>query len=89
MGSKYLILLSLLASCTKQPVEPNATCHFVFDKIYQWFPANPTDTTYFLWMAKDTLAYPMGSPAGHYYKLQVSKTTYDTIILPRLTKYCY
>jgi len=87
---KLLLLLLFFASCTKERMnQPEATCHFVFDKIYQWFPATPNDTTYFLWMAKDTLSYPLGSPAGHYYKLQVSKTTYDTIVLPRTEKYCY
>lgn len=90
--TKLILLLLLLSSCTKErDFTPEATCDFVFDKYYQWYPATPTDTTYWLRMAKDTLMPPPPQqlPPGTFYVLQVSKVTYDTIGLPRKTRYCY
>ena len=88
--TKLILLLLLLSSCTKErDYQPDATCHFVSGKIYETWPPLHLDTTYFLWMQKDTVSYPMGSPPGHVYRLEVSKVTYDTIVYPRTTKYCY
>ncbi len=82
-----IAVLSCLPSCTKENIQQEATCDFIFDKYYQWYPATPTDTTYFFRMAKDTM--PGIQPPGTFYVLQVSKSVYQTITLPRLTRYCY
>ncbi len=84
---KIILLLLFFASCTKENIEPDATCGFVFEKYYQWYPATPTDTMWMFRMAKDTLVYPMGSPPNHYWIKQVDKPTWN--ITATITRYCY
>lgn len=84
-----LLLLSvLLFSCVKE-VDKTQTCGWVFDKYFQSPAGDSTATnrTYWLWLANDTLS----NAPNNRYKIQVSKPTFDTMLVgqPYPQQYCY
>lgn len=83
-----MLICVALFSCTKE-IDKTQTCGWVFHKFYQNPPGDTmlANRTYWLWLHNDTLS----NAPGNSYKIQVSKPTFDTMLVgqPYPQQYCY
>lgn len=78
-----IVICFTIFSCTKE-VDKTQTCGWVFNKYYQ---TSASVTTYWLWLANDTLS----NAAGNRYVIEVNKPCFDTMLMgqPYPQQYCY